>query len=140
MTGASSGLGDALAREYASRGALLGLAARRKELLERLADELPGQPQIYPLDVRDALALRQAAADFISRFGPPDVVIGNAGTSIGTLTAHAGDLPVFEEIFAINMLGLVNTFQPFLSAMRERRSGSLVGMASVAGFRGLPGA
>jgi short-subunit dehydrogenase len=68
------------------------------------------------------------------------VVIASAGISAGTLTEHAVDLPVFQETFDINVVGMVATFQPFLSAMRERKTGSLVGIASVAGFRGLPGA
>ena len=140
ITGASSGIGAALAREYAARGAILGLAARREELLQSLAAELKTSVAIYPLDVRDASALRDAAKDFMRRFGPPDVVIANAGVSAGTLTEYAQDLPVFQEIFDINVVGLVATFQPFLSAMRERNTGSLVGIASVAGFRGLPGA
>ena len=140
ITGASSGIGTALAREYAARGALLGLAARRRPQLESLAAELKTSVAIYPLDVRDAAAMREAAAAFMQRFGVPDVVIANAGVSAGTLTEHTEDLPVFQEIMDINVVGLVATFQPFLAAMRERKTGSLVGIASVAGFRGLPGA
>ena len=140
ITGASSGIGTALAREYAARGALLGLTARRRSQLESLAAELKTSVAIYPLDVRDAAAMREAAAAFMQRFGVPDVVIANAGVSAGTLTEHMEDLPVFQEIMDINVVGLVATFQPFLAAMRERETGSLVGIASVAGFRGLPGA
>jgi short-subunit dehydrogenase len=140
ITGASSGIGAALAREYAARGAVLGLTARRQNLLESLAAELKTSVATYSLDVRDAPALRAAATDFMQRFGVPDVVIANAGISAGTLTEHADDLPIFQEIFDINVVGMVATFQPFLSAMRECKTGSLVGIASIAGFRGLPGA
>jgi NAD(P)-dependent dehydrogenase (short-subunit alcohol dehydrogenase family) len=91
-------------------------------------------------DVRDADALARAAAAFIARFGPPDIVIANAGVSRGTLTAHAEDLAVFRAVFDTNVLGIVHTFQPFLAAMRAAGRGALVGIASVAGFRGLPGA
>jgi hypothetical protein len=89
--------------------------------------------------VRDAHALREAAADFTARHGVPDVVIANAGVSRGTLTEHAEDAEAFRAVFDTNVLGIVHTFQPFVAAMRERGSGALVGIASVAGFRGLPG-
>jgi len=140
ITGASSGIGAALAREYAKRGAVLGLIARRREAIERLAAELPGEHVAYAVDVRDGPALREAAADFCARFGGADVVIGNAGVSAGTLTDRAEDQRVFREILDINVVGLFNTFAPFLPIMRAVRRGTLVGIASVAGFRGLPGA
>lgn len=89
--------------------------------------------------MRDAAALAAAAADFGARFGVPDVVIANAGISRGVLTDAAEDLPVFRAVLDTNVLGIVHTFHPFLAAMRERRHGTLVGIASVAGFRGLPG-
>ncbi|MGZ5233396.1 MAG: SDR family NAD(P)-dependent oxidoreductase, partial [Burkholderiales bacterium] len=75
VTGASSGLGRALAVRYAARGATLGLVARRRSELEALALESKALHAIYALDVRNADALRQAAADFVSRHGCPDVVI-----------------------------------------------------------------
>jgi hypothetical protein len=140
ITGASSGIGAALARHYAGRGALLGLMARRKAELEALAATLSAAVCIYPLDVRDAPALQAAAADLIGRHGAPDIVIANAGVSTGTLTEFAEDLSAFEEVLAINVTGMVHTFQPFLAAMRAQRRGALVGIASVAGYRGLPGA
>jgi short-subunit dehydrogenase len=139
ITGASSGIGAALAKHYASRGATLALIARRKSELERLAAVLPGLTFIYPLDVTDADGLKAAAADFIAKAGVPDLVIGNAGISVGTLTQEASDLPVFERVFAVNVIGLFNTFHPFIAPMREAGRGTLVGIASVAGIRGLPG-
>jgi short-subunit dehydrogenase len=140
ITGASTGLGAALARAYAGRGATLGLTARRGELLQQLASSLAVPCAIYSLDVRVAESLRYAANDFVSRFGLPDIVIANAGISAGTLTDEAADLPVFEEIFDTNVLGVIHTFHPFIAPMRERGKGRLVGIASVAGFRGVPGA
>ncbi len=95
---------------------------------------------VYAGDVRDAAALASAAAAFIARFGPPAIVIANAGISRGTLTGHTEDLAVFRAVFDTNVQGIVATFDPFLAAMRTARSGALVGIASVAGFRGLPGA
>ncbi len=90
--------------------------------------------------MRDASALARAAADFSERFGVPDVVIANAGISHGTLTEHAADAIAFREILDVNVTGMVHTFAPFVAAMRAERRGALVGIASVAGFRGLPGA
>ena len=140
ITGASSGIGQALARHYASLGTTLGLAARRGELLQDLADSLDTSVATYALDVRNADALEQAAQDFIRRFGPPDIVIANAGVSRGTLTELKQDNTAFQAIMDINVIGMVNTFQPFIAAMRDAGSGSLVGITSVAGVRGLPGA
>jgi short-subunit dehydrogenase len=140
ITGASSGIGAALAREYARRGAILGLIARRHDPLARLASELGVECAVYAADVRDRYAMRAASEDFRVRFGGADIVIGNAGVSAGTLTERADDHPVFQEILDINVVGLFNTFQPFLPEMRKAGSGTLVGMASVAGLRGLPGA
>ncbi len=141
ITGASSGIGAALARRYAAQGANLGLFARRRRELDLLAAELGvDRAASYEGDVRDAAALASAAAAFISRFGPPSIVIANAGISRGTLTGHAEDLPAFRAVLETNVLGIVDTFDPFLPAMRAAGSGALVGIASVAGFRGLPGA
>lgn len=139
ITGASSGIGESLARLYASRGYQLGLVARRKEILDKLATELAPQPAIYAVDVRDAASLKQAAADFMSRFGVPDIVVANAGVSRGTLTEMEDDLKAFQEIFDINVMGMVNTFHPFITPMRDAGKGKLAGIASVAGFRGIPG-
>jgi short-subunit dehydrogenase len=140
ITGASSGIGEALAREYARRGARVGLIARRAQRLHALAGSLGTQCSVHIADVRDARALHEAASAFCERFGGVDVVIGNAGVSAGTLTDQAEDRPVFQEVLDTNVVGLFNTFQPFLAVMREQRAGTLVGIASVAGFRGLPGA
>jgi NAD(P)-dependent dehydrogenase (short-subunit alcohol dehydrogenase family) len=140
ITGASSGIGDALARHYAAAGACVGLLGRRREALEALAAELPGESMVLVADVSDARALRDAAAQFVERFGLPDVVIASAGVSAGTLTEHEEDGDVFARILDINVLGMVNTFRPFILPMRRAGAGSLVGIASVAGVRGLPGA
>lgn len=140
ITGASSGIGAALARCYAARGATLGLAARRTVALQALAAELPVRCHCYPLDVADDAALAAAAADFIAAAGVPDIVIANAGISAGTLTEAAEDLAAFRRIFDTNVLGMVHTFHPFLAPMLAAGRGTLAGVASVAGIRGLPGA
>ncbi len=140
LTGASSGLGEALAQRYARQGATLGLFARREAELARIAASLaPATVATYPGDVRDPDVLAQAGADFIARFGCPDVVIANAGVSRGTLTDEPEDLPAFRAVFETNVLGMVYTFAPFVRPMREAGHGILAGIASVAGFRGLPG-
>ena len=140
ITGASSGLGLALAHHYLERGATVAAIARRAELLQALSEQFPGQVEVYALDVCDAVSLQTVAQDFIARHGVPDIVIANAGVSIGTLTRHAEDNDVFQHVMDINVLGAVKTFQPFVEAMRAAGHGRLVGIASVAGFRGLPGA
>jgi hypothetical protein len=140
ISGASSGLGLALAQHYLQQGALVAACARRTDLLQSLSEQFPGKVYCYPLDVRDAPALQAAAIDFMNRAGVPDIVIANAGVSSGTLTEYAEDIHAFQQVMDINVMGVVKTFQPFLSAMRESGTGTLVGVASVAGFRGLPGA
>ena len=140
ISGASSGLGLGLARHYLERGAILAVFARRLEPLQTLAAEFPGRVFPYSLDVRDAAALRIVAEDFMQRAGVPDIVIANAGVSIGTLTRYAEDNDVFQHVLDINVMGAVHTFQPFIEPMRTAGRGRLAGIASVAGFRGLPGA
>jgi short-subunit dehydrogenase len=140
ITGASSGIGAALARHYAARGATLGLIARRRLELERLAATFSTPCEIYPLDVRDAATLAIAARNFAGKHGCPDVVIANAGVSIGTLTEQAEDVQAVQDVLDINVMGMVKVFQPFVGEMRGRGNGTLCGIASVAGYRGLPGA
>jgi short-subunit dehydrogenase len=139
ITGASSGIGQALAAEYVRRGAILGLVARRGEALAAFQQAHPQHPiSVYPVDVRDADALASAAEQFIAQYGCPDVVIANAGISRGAVTGH-GDLRAFRDVMDINYFGMVATFEPFARAMIAARKGTLVGVASVAGVRGLPG-
>lgn len=140
ITGATSGLGEALAAHYARQGACLGLLSRRGERLSAFAAAHPAVPiRCYPVDVRDHAALQAAAQDFIAHHGAPDVVIASAGVSAGTVTG-ASDLAVFARVMEINYLAMVATFEPFVAACRDARRGTLVGIASVAGVRGLPGA
>lgn len=140
ITGASSGIGAALAREYAVRGARLGLVARRRAVLDELVATLPGmQHHSYAVDVTDRDALIAAASAFETATGGADVVIANAGVSVGVLTEYYEDLDAFEQVLRTNVLSLAYTFHPFIAPMRKRRAGTLVGIASVAGIRGLPG-
>ncbi len=140
ITGASSGLGAALARHYAAQGHVLGLLARRGDRLQTLAASLPGSHHIYVVDVCDREALHAAAQDFLRRVERVDLVIASAGISAGTLTEQDADFDVFKAIFDTNVMATVSTFEPFVVPMQQARSGTLVGIASVAGVRGLPGA
>jgi NAD(P)-dependent dehydrogenase (short-subunit alcohol dehydrogenase family) len=143
VTGASSGIGAALAREYAARGAVLGLLGRRGDALRELAAALPSSSDhhIYAVDVTDHAALAGAASDFIAREGGADIVIAGAGVSAGTLTERPGDLSQFAEIFAINVTATVATFAPFIAQMKQGTgTRRLVAIGSVAGIRGMKGA
>jgi len=136
ISGASSGIGEALARFYGSRENVVALISRRR--VENL--KLPGKSVSYPLDVTDIAALAAAAKDFMERFGPPDLVIANAGISIGRVAEDLEDVAKLRRVLDVNVAGLAATLAAFAPAMREAGRGTLVGIASVAGFRGLPGA
>lgn len=142
ITGASSGIGQALARHYAQAGWRLALVARRGDALAQWARE-QGWPEtqwrVYAADVQDTDRIIEAGQRCLSEMGLPDVVIANAGISIGMDTAIRDDLAVMRDTFATNNLGLAATFHPFVAPMRAARRGTLVGVASVAAIRGLPG-
>jgi short-subunit dehydrogenase len=140
ITGASSGIGEALAIEYSKQGALIGLIARRKKKLQALQKKLPTKSLIYEVDVNNIDQCRWAAEDFMALHGIPDIVIANAGISSGTLTENYSDIQTFQSIFNTNMLGVLHTFYPFIKPFKKRGSGQFVGIASIAGIRGLPGA
>lgn len=142
ITGASSGIGQALALRFHQAGWRLALVARRGDELRAWAQSqgIAGERlAVYSADVRDLAAITAAGQDCIVQCGLPDVVIANAGISVGMDTADAADLEVMRRTLDTNLLGMAATFQPFVAGMRQRRSGRLVGVASVAGIRGLPG-
>jgi NAD(P)-dependent dehydrogenase (short-subunit alcohol dehydrogenase family) len=143
ITGASSGIGAALAREYAARGAVLGLLARRRDMLDALIATLPHpeRHRAYAADVTDHAALASAAADFIAAHGGADVVIASAGISYGTLTERPEDLPLFASVFATNVHATIATFASFIGAMKDAHGPRrLVAIGSLAGVRGMKGA
>jgi short-subunit dehydrogenase len=142
ITGASSGIGQALAARYAKAGWRLALAARRVGEIESWAEAQGLGPQrciAYAADVQQIDSIVGAGQRCIAEQGLPDVVIANAGVSIGIDTEIRDDLDVLADTLAINNVGLAATFHPFLAAMRQRGAGTLVGVASVAAIRGLPG-
>ena len=141
ITGASSGIGAALAREFASRGATLGLMARRQEALDELIQTLPNSERhhSYACDVTDRLKLIELARQFDSTVGGTDIVIANAGISVGVKTQYFEDLEVMEKVYATNVFAMASTFHAFIDPMMQRKHGTLVGIGSVGGIRGMPG-
>jgi hypothetical protein len=142
ITGASSGIGQALAARFHAAGWRLALVARRGAELQAWIDAQGYDAQraaAYAADVRDIASLGSAARACIAAQGVPDVVIANAGISVGMDTAQAADLDVMRATLETNLLGVAATFQPFLQPMHARGAGTLVGVASVAAIRGLPG-
>lgn len=142
ITGASSGIGQALAARYAQAGWRLALVARRSAELEAWAAtlNLPHEHwAVYRADVADIDSIVAAGQACIAAQGLPEVVIASAGISIGMDSAERSDLDVLRDTFATNNVGLAATFHPFVAAMSARGSGKLVGVASVAAIRGLPG-
>lgn len=142
ITGASSGIGQALALRYHRAGYRLALVARRTSEVKTWAGAQgisADSYEIYSADVAVIDSIVAAGRDCIARQGVPDVVIANAGISVGMDTAVREDLDVMARTFATNNIGVAATFHPFVQPMAQRGSGTLVGIGSVAGIRGLPG-
>ena len=142
ITGASSGIGQALAARFHRAGYRLALVARRSAEVQAwaVAQGLPSASvAVYAADVRDVAGITAVGRACLAAQGVPDVVIANAGISVGIDTAVFDDLEVMRAVYETNNLGMAATFQPFIAAMARRGSGSLAGIASVAGIRGLPG-
>ena len=142
ITGASSGIGQALAWHYLQAGWRVALVARRADVIKNWLSPhqtMASSYEIYSADVGQPESIIAAAQACLERQGLPDVVIANAGISIGMDSAERADLDVMARTFATNNVGMAATFHPFIAAMRARGSGRLVGIASVAGIRGLPG-
>lgn len=142
ITGASSGLGQALAAHYAQKGWRLALVARRLEVMQQWRQALNLSEEVcrlYAADVSRPERIRAVAEQCLAEQGLPDVVIASAGISWGVDTAEWEDLEGMQRIWQTNNLGMAASFIPFIKPMRQRGSGTLVGIASVAGVRGLPG-
>ena len=136
ITGASSGIGQALALAYYEAGFNLALIARRTEEIKSWSNQHDIRPERYKIyssnvsDIDDIVATGKVC---IATQGLPDVVIANAGISVGVDSAIREDLDQLALTFATNNIGLAATFHPFIDGMRQRKSGKLVGIASVAG-------
>jgi hypothetical protein len=141
ITGASSGIGEHLAYAYAQPGALLGLAARRLDRLQQVAEQCRArgaQTLVYEWDVRDQPRGLDIARRYLDETGGIDLVIANAGIG-GEDRLASGDSTAINRILTTNILGVTNTVVPFIPTLQEQRSGTVVIISSVAGFRGLPG-
>jgi short-subunit dehydrogenase len=142
ITGASSGIGQALAWQYYQAGYSLALVARRTTQIQSWIGErqiAPERCQVYGADVSVTDSIVAAGQECLGRQGLPDAVIACAGISFGVDTAERQDIDVIARTFAVNNTGTAASFHPFLSAMVERGSGVLVGISSVNGVRGFPG-
>lgn len=141
LTGASSGIGEALAIAFAKKGAILGLVARRKELLAELAakcEAAGGKARIFPCDVADSDGVHAAADNLRAEFGNIDIMIANAGIGGNDEVTRSGEPAAVKKVIDVNLIGAVNSVHAVLPQMLERGSGHLVAVSSLAGMRGLP--
>jgi short-subunit dehydrogenase len=136
VTGASSGIGEEMARELSRRGYAVALLARRAEVLGRIAAELPNAAAV-PCDVADSAAVHDAVRRAETALGGPiDLAIANAGVGItGWAAKSVADA---ERMMRVNYFGMLYLFDAVIPSMMERRSGRFAGIASLAGLRGLP--
>lgn len=142
ITGASSGLGQALAWRFYQSGYSLALVARRTNEIESWVcarNVSASSYKTYSADVAVIDSIVAAGLACMASQGVPDVVIACAGISFGIETAERADLDVMTRTFATNNIGTAATFHPFLNAMTQRGSGTLVGIGSVNGIRGFAG-
>ena len=141
LTGASSGIGEGLAVAMAEKGAIVALVARREEELNALKDKITAKGEtarVFAVDVTDAEALTNAAQTFRDEFGHIDIMIANAGIGGNDAKTRAYDPASVKKLIDINLLGAVNSIHAVINDMIERKSGHLVAVSSLAGFRGLP--
>jgi short-subunit dehydrogenase len=141
ITGASSGIGEGLARHYARAGATIGMVARRTEVLDALARELESsgaRARVYGGDVADTAFMQRCATQFVDAAGGVDLVVANAGIGIKN-TVRSGDAESVAQLMRINVIGVTNAILPFVPKMIEQRSGVLCAVSSFAGHRALPG-
>jgi short-subunit dehydrogenase len=141
LTGASSGIGEGLALALAKKGAVLGLVARREELLRELTkncEKAGGVARAYPADVTDPSAVQEAFQQFIHEFSAIDILIANAGIGGNDESTRNYDPPSVKKVVDVNLMGAVNAVHAVLPTMLEQGHGQLVAISSLAGFRGLP--
>jgi len=141
LTGASSGIGEALAIALAKKGATIGLLARREAELRDLASRCEtagGTARVFAADVTDALAIQNAADLLRDEFGRIDILIANAGIGGNNSETRSLQPEAVKKVIDINLLGAVNAVHAVLPDMLEKKSGQLVAISSLAGFRGLP--
>jgi short-subunit dehydrogenase len=141
ITGASSGIGWALAKELAKQGCKVGLVARRRENLAALADEIDregGVAAFAAANVGNRAALGDAVREVAGKLGPVDLLVANAGVGAPTLLSPM-NVPDVEKMFQVNVLGVVYAIEAVLPGMLERGTGHLAAVSSMAAYKGLPG-
>jgi NAD(P)-dependent dehydrogenase (short-subunit alcohol dehydrogenase family) len=137
IVGASSGIGEALARELGQRGARLALSARRREALQTLADEAPAGSLVAPADVTDPASVQAALAQIVDAWGGVDLVVWLAGDYL-PMRAEAFDLDRARKLIDANLYGVLNGLAAVLPVLLRQKSGGIAIVSSVAGYRGLP--
>ena len=141
ITGASSGIGEGLALALAKNGGVLGLLARREDLLLELAERCEkagGIARALPADVTDPSAVEEAFQKFIHEFETIDILIANAGIGGNNESTRTYHPPSVKKVIDVNLNGAVNAVYAVLPKMMEQGHGQLVAISSLAGFRGLP--
>lgn len=140
ITGASSGIGAALAQEYAQKGAVVGLVGRRREVLEDVRARMnhPQNHEIYAADVTVETELHDAARAFIAKHGAPDVVIAAAGISVGTWTEYYEDLAHIRRVFETNVFAMASTFHPFIAPMKAAKKARSSALPASRGYADCP--
>ncbi|HEX3147433.1 MAG TPA: SDR family NAD(P)-dependent oxidoreductase [Gemmataceae bacterium] len=140
VTGASSGLGHAMALEFARRGAVVGVLARREDRLRQLCEQIRssgGRAEFAVADASDRTATHAALTSLTERLGPCDVMVANAGVGVSN-TATDLNVSGAEMLIRTNLLGPMYAFEAVLPGMLAKGSGHLVGVSSIAAFKGLP--
>ncbi len=139
ITGASSGIGEALAYELSRRGARLVLSSRREDTLEAVRRRCvrPADHHVYPLDLSDARSLESTANAVHEEIGPVDVLVNNGGISQRG-TAAETEMSVVRRIMEVNFFGTVHLTKAVLPVMRDRQQGHIVVVSSLLGKFGLP--
>ena len=138
LTGASEGIGRASAEAFVEAGAIVLALARSKERLGVLAAELPPSRVVpFVADVADGARMEEVAREILDRFGPPDVVVANAGIGLDARVSETSD-EALRRVFDVNVYGAVRSFRPFLPAMIKRGRGRIVLVSSIVGKRGTP--
>lgn len=140
ITGASSGIGEGLARRLAKKGVHVAIAARREAQLRSIADEIErdgGSASVYPLDVSDPHAVTETLQRADDELGGIDLVVANAGVTLGRWAGKA-TYADFEKVIDVNIRGAAATLVALLPRMVERKRGHLVGVSSLAKHRATP--
>jgi short-subunit dehydrogenase len=140
ITGASSGIGEALSLNYAKAGHTLCLLSRTRSELERVASlcrEAGSIADVYCVDVSDAPGMERVGLDILSKHGTPDLVIANAGIRIEDPVSYVASSAA-QDVMQVNYFGVINTFAPFIASMIERRCGHLVAISSIGAIRATP--